>query len=125
MGEALINAQRGGQWQAFSAGSHPEKAVNPNALAVLAETGIQHKGTPQHINEYIGQDFDLVITVCDHAAEVCPVWPGQGRREHVSFPDPANATGTPEEVLAVYRQVRDDMVRRVLPLLDTIADERM
>ncbi|MBZ0278149.1 MAG: arsenate reductase ArsC [Anaerolineae bacterium] len=120
MAEALINAKRGDRWQAFSAGSQPADAVNPNALAVLAEIGIQHQGTPQHINAYLGQSFDLVLTVCDHAAEVCPVWPGQGRREHIGFPDPANATGTPEAVLNVYRQVRDDIDQQVLALLDTI-----
>ncbi len=124
MAEAIINTKRSDQWQAFSAGSHPEHAVNPNALAVLAEIGIRHDyARPQHINEYIGQDFDLVLTVCDQAAEVCPVWPGQARREHLGFPDPAKAAGTPEAVLAVYRQVRDNIERRVLPLLDMIVNE--
>lgn len=124
MAEALINARRGDRWQAFSAGSHPEKAVNPHALAALAEKGIRHEhARPQHISEYAGQDFDLVLTVCDQAAEVCPVWPGQGRREHIGFPDPAKATGTREAVAAVYRQVCADIERRVLPLLDTIVSE--
>jgi arsenate reductase len=125
MAEALINAKRGDQWQAVSAGSHPEEAVNPHALAVLAEIGIRHDGTPQPVSDYIGQRFDLVLTVCDRAASVCPVWPGQARREHIGFPDPANAVGSPEAVSAVYRQVRDAIERRVLPLLDTLANERI
>ena len=61
--------------------------------------------------------FDLVVTVCDDAAENCPVWLGKGRRVHLGFPDPAKATGSEEEVLAAFRTVRDDIVRQMLELL--------
>jgi arsenate reductase len=93
--------------------------VHPQALQVLDEIGIHTQGSgPKHVNTFLGRPFDLVVTVCDDAAENCPTWPGQGRRAHVGFPDPAKAAGTEEEVLAVYRAVRDGIERRILPLLD-------
>jgi arsenate reductase len=119
MAEALINDRRGEQWQAFSAGTRPEKAVNPYALRVLAEIDIHpDQATPQHLDAYMGEPFDLVITVCDSAAESCPVWPGQGERIHIGFPDPAAATGSEDEILPVYRQVRDGIADQVLAALD-------
>lgn len=117
--EAIVNTQRGDQWHAVSAGTNPGAHVNPNALQVLAEIGIHPQGaTPKHVNEFLNMPFDLVITVCDDAAENCPFWPGQGKRVHVSFPDPAKATGSADEILAVFRSVRDDISARILPLLD-------
>lgn len=119
MAEAIINAQRGDTWRAVSAGTEPAARVNPYALRALAEIGIETEGSrPKMITEFEGQAFDLVVTVCDSAAENCPVWPGQGKRVHVSFPDPAAATGTDEDILAVFRQVRDDIQARVLATLD-------
>lgn len=119
MAEALVNARRGDQWQAMSAGTQPAARVHPAALQALAEVGIQTAGTtPKHVSQFIGQPFDVVITVCDDAAENCPVWLGQGRREHIGFPDPAKATGSETDVLAVFRSVRDDIERRVLAYLD-------
>lgn len=118
MAEALINARRD-DWQAVSAGTQPAERVNPYALRALEEIGIHTQGSrPTHIDEFIGQPFDMVITVCDDANENCPVWPGQGRRIHVGFPDPAKAEGTDEEIMEVFRSVRDDIERRLLPLLD-------
>ena len=61
--------------------------------------------------------FDLVVTVCDDAAENCPVWLGKGKRVHMGFPDPAKATGTDEQVLAAFRSVRDDIATRIPALL--------
>lgn len=122
MAEALVNARRGDQWQAVSAGTRPAPRVHPAALAALAEIGIQTSGsTPKHIDQFTGQPFDVVITVCDDAAENCPVWFGQGQREHISFPDPAKATGSDADVLAAFRSVRDDIERRVLSFLDAFA----
>jgi len=118
MAEALINARRD-DWQAVSAGTQPAERVNPYALRALEEIGINTQGSrPTHIDEFIGRPFDMVITVCDDANENCPVWPGQGRRIHVGFPDPAKAEGTDEEIMEVFRSVRDDIERRLLPLLD-------
>jgi arsenate reductase len=121
MAEAIVNARCGEQWEAVSAGTQPAEKVHPKALAALAEIGIQPRGLhPKHVNEFLGQAFDLVVTVCDQAAENCPVWPGQGHRVHLGFPDPAKATGSEDEVMAVFRTVRDDMVQK---LLDQMREE--
>jgi arsenate reductase len=117
MAEALINARLGDRWQAFSAGTEPARYVHPKALQVLAEVGIEHQGRSKHTDEFQDFPLDLVITVCDSAAENCPVWLGQGRKVHISFSDPAKATGTEEEVLAVFRRVRDDISEKVLGYL--------
>lgn len=122
MAEAIVNRERGAEWQAFSAGTEPSAEVHPVAIRVLAEIGIALTGaTPKRVDQFYGQPFDLVITVCDDAAENCPVWLGQGQRVHVGFPDPAKATGAEGAVLAVFRTVRDDIVRQILPLLDAHA----
>jgi arsenate reductase (thioredoxin) len=121
MAEAIVNAQRGGEWEAVSAGTQPAKRVNPYALRALAEIGIYTDGSrPKHVNEFSEQTFDPVITVCDDAAENCPVWSGQGRRIHLSFPDPAKATGTDEQILDTFRAVRDDIEQRLLAVLDSL-----
>ena len=107
MAEAITNARYGDRWGAYSAGTAPAGYVHPKALQVLAEWGIEHHGRSKHVDEVREMDFDLVITVCDDAYEQCPAWLGQGRVIHRGFPDPAKATGTEAEVLAVFRQVRD------------------
>jgi arsenate reductase len=117
MAEAVVNARLGADWSADSAGTKPEGNVHPNAVRALAEIGIQHEGRPKNADEFRGAPFDVVVTVCDSAAEHCPVWLGQGRRVHLGFPDPAKASGTDEEVMAVFRAVRDDIQRKVLELL--------
>ncbi len=81
------------------------------------EIGIQHDGRSKRADEYRTVPFDLVVTVCDDAAENCPMWLGQGKRVHLGFPDPAKATGAEEEVLAVFRTVRDDIAYQVMELL--------
>jgi arsenate reductase len=122
MAEALVNTRLGDQWEAVSAGTLPTGRVNPNALRVLAEIGIVHRGRSKSVNKYRGQRYDLVVTVCDTAAETCPVWLGTGQRVHVGFPDPALVTGSEETVLAAFRSVRDEMIARILGLLETWAD---
>ncbi len=117
MAEAIVNARLPGQWQAVSAGTEPSGYVHPRAIQVLAEIGIQHTGRSRHTDAFRDESFDLVVTVCDDAAEKCPVWLGQGKRVHLGFPDPAKATGSDEEVTAVFRQVRDDIAWRVASLL--------
>ncbi len=120
MAEAIVNARLGDRWQAYSAGTQPSGYVHPKALQVLAEMGIQHEGRSKHADELRDVDFDLVVTVCDDAAENCPVWLGQGKRVHLGFPDPARATGRDEEILALFRQVRDDIARSVPALLASL-----
>ena len=116
MAEAIVNA-RYPEWRAFSAGTKPTGHVHPKAIQALAEIGITHAGASKNINDLPAKDFDLVITVCDTAAEECPVWPGKaGRRTHHSFVDPAKNEGTDEEQMQAFRLVRDEMVE-VIPTL--------
>lgn len=117
MAEAIVNARLGDTWQAFSAGTKPAGYVHPKAIATLSEIGIQHSGRSKLADEYRNVDFDLVVTVCDSAAEECPVWIGKGKRKHHSFPDPARAEGTDEEVMNIFRRVRDDIEEEMVQLL--------
>ena len=121
MAEAIVNARMGDGWQAFSAGTKPAGYVHPLALAALAELGIDHQGRSKLADEYRGVAFDLVVTVCDAAAEDCPVWLGQGRRVHHSFPDPAKAIGTDEEIMQAFRNVRDAIEKEISQLLEQSA----
>ena len=109
LAEAIINADLGETWEAVSAGTQPAGYVHPNALRALSEIGITFTGRSKSVDEFRDQAFNAVITVCDSAAEDCPVWLGSGKRQHISFPDPAKATGTDDEVMAVFRRVRDDI----------------
>jgi len=117
MAEAIVNARLSDKWRAFSAGTEPAGYVHPRAIQVLGEIGIIHNGQSKSTDQLRDMDFDLVITVCDHAAENCPVWLGRGKRVHLGFPDPAKAQGTDDEQLAVFRSVRDAIARKVLQLL--------
>ncbi len=118
MAEALVNHYLGGQWRAVSAGTDPAGFVHPLALRVLEELWVPTDGLHSKVAAAFREaDLALVITVCDDAAERCPVWLGPGRRRHLSFPDPARAEGAEEERLAVFRQVRDDIRARVLGAL--------
>ena len=117
MAEAIVNARLGERWQAFSAGTKPAGYVHPKALDVLSEIGISHSGYSKRAEEFRDTDFDLVVTVCDSAAEECPVWLGKGKRVHHSFPDPAKAEGTQEEIMKVFRTVRDDIEKEMIELL--------
>ena len=119
MAEAIINARLGDTWQAVSAGTKPAGYVHPKALEALSEIGIQHTGSSKRVDEFREVDFDLVVTVCDSAAEECPIWLGQGKRTHHSFPDPAKAEGTDEEITNVFRRVRDDIEKEMIQLLKT------
>lgn len=115
MAEALVNARLGDTWEAVSAGTQPAGYVHPKALAVLEEIGIQHAGRSKLADEFRGMAFDLVITVCDSAAEACPLWLGKGKRIHHGFPDPAKT-----DDLQDFRAVRDAIEAEILPLLDAI-----
>ena len=104
MAEALLNQLGHGRFAAVSAGSHPAGYVHPGSLATLARHGID-AGSPRSKSwdEFAGQEFDYVITVCDGAAgEACPVFNGRSERLHWSTPDPGRATGTDAEVLAAF-----------------------
>jgi arsenate reductase (thioredoxin) len=94
-----------------SAGTEPAAAVHPLAVRVMAEIGIDiSRQYPKLVDEFIDRDFDYVITVCDHANETCPLFVGKVKeRRHMGFDDPAAAVGSEDEVLSVFRRVRDEM----------------
>lgn len=117
MAEAIVNHRFGEEWQAFSAGVNPTGYIHPLALQALKEMGIEHVGRSKHVDEFKGQDFDLVVTVCDEAAEECPVWLGRGHKEHLGFPDPAKANGTEEDKLDAFRSTRDALAEQVPAML--------
>ena len=109
MAEGLIRHDFGDRVEVFSAGVAPAH-VRPEAVAVMREAGIDistHRS--KHVNEFSGQEFDDVITVCDAANEQCPIFPGRARRHHHDFPDPAAAGGSHEQRLAVFRRSRDEL----------------
>ena len=116
--EAIVNAHYP-KWKAYSAGTKPAGYVHELAMEALHEIGVSHSGTSKHIDDLPTKDFDLVVTVCDSAAEECPVWPGKaGRRVHHGFVDPAKAEGTLEERKQVFRQVRSEMLEVIPKLLE-------
>ena len=117
MAEAIVNARLSDEWEAVSAGTRPVGFVHPQAVRALAEIGIAHAGRSKSTDEFRGAPFDVVVTLCDEAAENCPVWLGQGKKTHLSLPDPAKASGTEEEIMGAFRAVRDDIVRQVPALL--------
>jgi arsenate reductase len=114
MGEAWLNRLGRGNIEAFSAGSRPAGYVHPLAVQVMAEAGLdisRHRSKP--IADFLDQSFDCVITVCDDAAESCPVFPGKGLRVHWGIEDPARAEGEEIQQLEVFRRVRDDLRQRI------------
>jgi arsenate reductase len=111
--------------EVYSAGTRAEKKVNPYAVKAMAEIGIDiSQQIPQQVDEYLETDFDYVITVCDGAKEICPVFTGKvKRRLHIGFEDPADATGTDEEKMPVYRKVRDEIRTEFKQFLNTIKNK--
>ena len=121
MAEGLLRRLAGDHFDVFSAGSKPS-IVNPLAIAAMDERGIDIRSQrSKHLNEYLAQPFDYVLTVCDNAAETCPLFPGPARRIHWSFPDPAAVDGTEAERLASFRQVRDAIETQLKAWLATLA----
>ncbi len=112
MAEGLLRHAAGDFLDVRSAGSKPAGYVHPLAIRALAEIGIDISGHhSKHMDEFLDQDVETVITVCGNADQACPVFPGQLNRHHWPFDDPAHATGTEEEQLAVFRRVRDEIAR--------------
>ena len=97
--------------EVYSAGTKPAEKVNPFAIKAMKEIGIDiSKGIPENVKKYLSESFDYVITVCDNAKETCPIFSGRvKKRLHIGFDDPAEATGSEEEVMPVYRRVRDEI----------------
>jgi len=113
MAEGLLRHLAGERVEVFSAGTRPS-SVNPLAVAVMAERGVDLIGhRSKHLAEFLDQPFDYVITVCDNAAEACPLFPGPARRIHWSIPDPAAAPGSAEQQRQAFRAARDDLESRL------------
>ena len=113
IGAALLRRMGGDAFDVHSAGTHP-KGINPYTVRVLEPLGIDVSGErSKHVSEYDGQSFDYVITVCDAAAEQCPVFAGAPERIHWSFADPAAAAGSDDEKLAVFMRTADGMRARL------------
>ena len=113
MAEGVLRAAAGDILDVCSAGSNPAGYVHHQAIAALAEIGIDISGhTSKHMNDFLRSDVETVITVCGNADQACPVFPGQVNRHHWPFDDPAHAPGTDDEIAAEFRRVRDE-IRRV------------
>ena len=113
MAEGLLRHDAGNVYEVFSAGINPTH-VRPEAITVMREVGIDISGhRSKSVEEFAGQDFDYVITVCDNAKESCPLFPAKTKRIHWSIEDPAAAQGSEEEILTAFRRVRDELRARL------------
>jgi arsenate reductase len=108
--------------EVFSAGTAPSDRVHPKAVEVMREKGIDLSGHyPQHVDQYLDQAFDIVITVCGHAQENCPVFLGEVKKQlHIGFDDPAEASGTEEEIYSEFRRIRDEIQEQMLAFLQSV-----
>ena len=119
MAEGWINKLLGERWEARSAGTSPAARVHPLAVKAMAEVGVDISGgKPEHVDAYLDQPWDLVVTVCDSAREACPTFPRPVPKLHLSFFDPAGAGGTDDERMRVFRRVRDEIRDRLLPEIE-------
>jgi len=117
MGEGLFRAEGGAGFEVFSAGTKPS-AVRPEAITVMSEIGIDIAGhRSKSVDEFSGQAFDYVVTVCDNARDSCPVFPAGSERMRWSFEDPAAVQGSEQERLAAFRRIRDQIHERVLAFI--------
>jgi arsenate reductase len=125
LAEGLLRAAAGDLFEVHSAGSKPAGYVHPLAIRAMREIGIDISGhRSKSMNEFLATPVETVITVCGNADQACPVFPGQVNRHHWPFDDPAHATGTVEEQLAVFRRVRDEIRRAFERYADGRRDER-
>lgn len=122
MAEGLVNHDFSGQIQAFSAGTEPT-IVHPLAIEVMKEVGIDiSQNKSKSLEKFQDQNFDLVITLCDQAAEACPIFFGGTKRIHLGFPDPAAVEGSREEKLNAFRKVRDQIRQQIKELIQKTLD---
>ncbi len=125
LAEGVLRAAAGDLFEVASAGSKPAGYVHPLGIAVMKEIGIDISGHhSKHMNEFLDRKVETVITVCGNADQACPMYPGQLNRHHWPFVDPAHATGTEEEKLAVFRQVRDEIKAVFTAYAEGRRDER-
>jgi arsenate reductase len=124
MAEGLLRRLGGGQYEVFSAGTRPV-ALNPLAVEIMRELGIDiSTQRSKSVAEFAAEKFATVITVCDNAAEECPVFPGVPERVHWSLRDPAAVSGTREEKLEAFREIRDDLEKRIRVFVSSAASGR-
>jgi arsenate reductase len=125
MAEWLLRARSGGSIEVISAGSRPKDRVHPLAMEALADIGIEiPEARPKDVKEFLGEDFDYIITLCDNARDECPYFPGNAVRIHWSLEDPAAATGTDEERLNSFKTIRNEIARRIDEFLeDKVGDK--
>jgi arsenate reductase len=117
MAEGLLRHEAGERFEVFSAGTKPS-LVRPEAIAVMQEIGIDISGhRSKSVDEFAGQQLDTVITVCDHAKESCPVFPGHTVRLHWAFEDPAAVEGTEQQRKDAFRKIRDRIHGRIMVFL--------
>ena len=120
MAEGIVNHDLGMKWHAFSAGTAPSGYVHPLAVQAMAEIDIDiSEQRSKSVLDLGDQSYDLVVTVCDHAAENCPLWLREGKVVHIGFDDPATATGSQEDRLVMFRRVRDEIRDQVLAYLNS------
>ena len=119
MAEGILRHLAGDRFEVVSAGTTPSR-VHPLAIKVMAEIGIDiSRHRSKAVREFLGQEFDYVITVCDSAKQSCPVFPGKAVKIHWSFEDPAGAEGSEEECLKLFHRVRDEIRRKIESFLDS------
>ncbi|MFM2178332.1 MAG: hypothetical protein RL015_2430 [Verrucomicrobiota bacterium] len=112
LAEGILRRALGAEYNVASAGSKPAGYVHPLGIKAMAEIGIDISAhTSKHMDEFLTQNVETVITVCGNADQACPMFPGQLNRHHWGFDDPAHATGTEEEIMNVFRRVRDEIKR--------------
>jgi arsenate reductase len=112
LAEGVLRRALGDEWEVASAGSKPAGYVHPLAIRAMEELGVDISGHhSKHLDEFLTRNVETVISVCGHADQACPMFPGQVNRHHWGFDDPAHATGTEEEQMQVFRRVRDEISR--------------
>ena len=124
MAEGLWKKETNDRWEAESAGSDPAGFVHPLAIQAMAEIGVDiadNKST--HVDQYASDPFDLVVTVCDHAAQSCPTFPGAERTLHWPFDDPSHVEGTDAEKLSAFQNTRDQIAVRIRQYIAAHCDE--
>lgn len=120
LAEAIVNHHLSKEWVAFSAGSDPKGYVHPLAKQVIHDSEIDHQGYSKSVDEFLGQEFDVVITLCDSAREACPLWLKKGKIIHLGFSDPALFEGTDEQKYQVFLDTFEAIRATVIPYLEEI-----
>lgn len=121
MAEGLWRVLGGGEWESHSAGSKPSGYVHPLAIRAMLERSIDiQSNRSKSVDEFAGQKFDIVVTVCDNAKESCPLFSGAKQRCHWPFDDPADAVGSDDEQMEYFRRIRDEIEERITLFLKSV-----